>query len=273
VLLLALGPDYGKPIFEELDELEVKPAVARHGPPWPDHPGNARRPDDRVRHHHFLQRHAIGQYRHHRAPAAELPAAGRGRFDHGRDPRPGRPQHVGKALQRAGRRSRQPISRTNIPRPSPWCCPRSPPTTRPRCSPCCPKSWRWTWCSACSALDPVQKEILEKIETTLRTEFMSTLSHTKRRDSHEQMAEIFNSFDRQTEARFITTLEEHNRDDAERIKALMFTFEDLAGWKPRRSRRCSEDGQEGTGAGAQGRQRHNQGNLLQQHVRPRRPSC
>jgi len=76
-------------------------------------------------------------------------------------------------------------------------------------------------------LDPVQKEILEKIETTLRTEFMSTLSHSKRRDSHEQMAEIFNSFDRQTEARFITALEENSRDDAERIKALMFTFEDL----------------------------------------------
>ena len=77
-------------------------------------------------------------------------------------------------------------------------------------------------------LDPVQKEILEKIEATLRTEFMSTLNHTKRRDSHEQMAEIFNAFDRQTEARFITTLEETSRDDAERIKALMFTFEDLA---------------------------------------------
>jgi len=78
------------------------------------------------------------------------------------------------------------------------------------------------------ALETVQKEILEKIETTLRTEFMSTLNHSKRRDSHEQMAEIFNSFDRQTEARFITTLEEHNREDAERIKSLMFTFEDLA---------------------------------------------
>lgn len=78
------------------------------------------------------------------------------------------------------------------------------------------------------ALDPVQKDILEKIETTLRTEFMSTLSHTQRRDSHEQMAEIFNSFDRQTEARFITTLEERDREGAERIKALMFTFEDLA---------------------------------------------
>jgi flagellar motor switch protein FliG len=78
------------------------------------------------------------------------------------------------------------------------------------------------------ALDPVQKEILEKIETTLRTEFMSTLSHTKRRDSHEQMAEIFNAFDRQTEVRFITTLEERDREGAERIKALMFTFEDLS---------------------------------------------
>ena len=77
-------------------------------------------------------------------------------------------------------------------------------------------------------LDPVQKEILEKIETTLRTEFMSTLSTTKRRDSHEQMAEIFNSFDRQTESRFITSLEEIDRDGAERIKALMFTFEDLS---------------------------------------------
>jgi flagellar motor switch protein FliG len=78
------------------------------------------------------------------------------------------------------------------------------------------------------SLDPVQKEILEKIESTLRTEFMSTLSHSKRRDSHEQMAEIFNAFDRQTEARFITSLEASDREGAERIKSLMFTFEDLA---------------------------------------------
>ncbi len=77
------------------------------------------------------------------------------------------------------------------------------------------------------SIDPVQKEILEKIEATLRTEFMSTLSHTQRRDSHEQMADIFNAFDRQTEARFMTALEEINRDSAERIKGLMFTFDDL----------------------------------------------
>jgi len=69
--------------------------------------------------------------------------------------------------------------------------------------------------------------VLDKVEQTLRVEFMSNLSHTSRRDAHELMAEIFNSFDRQTEARFLTALEEDNREAAERIKSLMFTFEDL----------------------------------------------
>jgi len=41
------------------------------------------------------------------------------------------------------------------------------------------------------------------------------------------MAEIFNNFDRQTESRFLTALEERNRESAERIRALMFVFEDL----------------------------------------------
>ncbi|MEM6382017.1 MAG: flagellar motor switch protein FliG [Pseudomonadota bacterium] len=76
-------------------------------------------------------------------------------------------------------------------------------------------------------MQSVQKEILDKVEETLRTEFMSNLSHTRRRDSHETMAEIFNNFDRQTEAKFLATLEEDNRESAEKIKALMFTFEDL----------------------------------------------
>lgn len=76
-------------------------------------------------------------------------------------------------------------------------------------------------------MDAVQKDVLEKVEQTLRVEFMSNLSHTTRRDSHELMAEIFNNFDRQTEARFITALEEENRDSADKIKTLMFTFDDL----------------------------------------------
>jgi flagellar motor switch protein FliG len=77
-------------------------------------------------------------------------------------------------------------------------------------------------------MEAVQKEVLDGVERTLRTEFFSSLARTNRRDSHELIAEIFNSLDRNTENRFITALEERNRDSAERIKALMFTFEDLA---------------------------------------------
>jgi flagellar motor switch protein FliG len=76
-------------------------------------------------------------------------------------------------------------------------------------------------------MEAVQKEVLDKVEQTLRVEFMSNLSHTTRRDAHELMADIFNSFDRQTEARFLAALEENNRESAEKIKSLMFTFEDL----------------------------------------------
>ncbi len=81
-------------------------------------------------------------------------------------------------------------------------------------------------------MEPVQRDILDKIEQTLRTEFMSNLARTSKRDSHELMADIFNSFDRQTEARFIGALEERNREAAERIRALMFVFEDLSKLDP-----------------------------------------
>jgi flagellar motor switch protein FliG len=81
-------------------------------------------------------------------------------------------------------------------------------------------------------MESVQKDILDKVEKTLRVEFMSNLARTAKRDSHEHMAEIFNNFDRQTESRFLTALEERSRDSAERIKALMFTFEDLGKLDP-----------------------------------------
>ncbi len=76
-------------------------------------------------------------------------------------------------------------------------------------------------------MEPVQKEVLGGIEQTLRNEFMSNLARTNRRDRHELMAEIFNNFDRGTEGRFMSSLEDRNREASERIKALMFTFEDL----------------------------------------------
>jgi flagellar motor switch protein FliG len=81
-------------------------------------------------------------------------------------------------------------------------------------------------------MESVQKEILDDVERTLRSEFMSNLARTTRRDPHEAMAEIFNSLDRTTEGRFISALEERNRDSAERIKAMMFTFEDLGRLDP-----------------------------------------
>ena len=76
-------------------------------------------------------------------------------------------------------------------------------------------------------MEAVQKEVLESVEKTLRSEFMTNLARTQRRDTHELMADIFNNLDRNTENRFITALEERNRESAERIKALMFTFDDL----------------------------------------------
>jgi flagellar motor switch protein FliG len=81
-------------------------------------------------------------------------------------------------------------------------------------------------------MEAVQKEVLDDVERTLRTEFMSNLARTSRRDAHEMMADIFNNLDRASESRFITALEERNRDSAEKIKALMFTFEDLGRLDP-----------------------------------------
>jgi len=76
-------------------------------------------------------------------------------------------------------------------------------------------------------MEAVQKEVLDDVERTLRNEFFTSLARTNRRDAHELIAEIFNSLDRNTETRFIAALEERNRDSAEKIKSLMFTFEDL----------------------------------------------
>jgi flagellar motor switch protein FliG len=76
-------------------------------------------------------------------------------------------------------------------------------------------------------MESVQREVLDGVESTLRNEFMSNLARSTRRDAHEMMAEIFNNLDRQAEQRFISALEERNREAAERIKSLMFTFDDL----------------------------------------------
>ncbi len=77
-------------------------------------------------------------------------------------------------------------------------------------------------------MEAVKKEVLDGIEKTLRTEFMTNLAKTQRRDSHEMLAEIFNNFDRATETKFMGQLEQRNPESAEKVRSLMFTFEDLA---------------------------------------------
>lgn len=76
-------------------------------------------------------------------------------------------------------------------------------------------------------MDSVKKEVLDGVEKTLRAEFISTLAKTQKQDSNEIMAEIFNNFDRSNEAKFMGMLEERIPESAEKIKSLMFTFDDL----------------------------------------------
>lgn len=76
-------------------------------------------------------------------------------------------------------------------------------------------------------MEAIQKEVLDDVERTLRTEFMANLARTQRRDSHELIAEIFNNLDRNVEGRIMQSLEQTTPDSAEKIRSLMFTFEDL----------------------------------------------
>lgn len=76
-------------------------------------------------------------------------------------------------------------------------------------------------------MDNVPREVLAAVEDSLKSEFMRNLAQKNTRDSHELMAEIFNNFDRTNEQRFMGMLEKKHPQDAERIRALMFTFDDI----------------------------------------------
>jgi flagellar motor switch protein FliG len=65
------------------------------------------------------------------------------------------------------------------------------------------------------------------VEQTLRNEFMRNLSAKSKRDSHELLAEVFNNFDRTNEAKFMDMLQKYSPKDADHVRSLMFTFEDL----------------------------------------------
>jgi len=81
-------------------------------------------------------------------------------------------------------------------------------------------------------MEVVQKDILEEVERTLRQEFMTNLARTQKKDSHELIADIFNNMERAVETRFMEELEKSAPDSAEKIRSLMFTFEDLINLDP-----------------------------------------
>jgi flagellar motor switch protein FliG len=81
-------------------------------------------------------------------------------------------------------------------------------------------------------METVQKDVINQVEQTLKSEFMTNLSRSQKRDPHEAMAELFNSLDRSTEEAMLNALDNKAPESAERIRALMFTFEDLSNLLP-----------------------------------------
>ena len=175
VLLLALGPDFGKPILEELDEMEIRQlsrAMVRLGPITQDMldtllvefvtrissngtiAGNSDTTERLLL--SFLPQDRVDSIMEEiRGPA------GRNMWE--------------KLSQRAGGRARQ-LPQERIP------ADHRRGAVQDRHRPCRQGAGRPARRTgdgsgaAHAALDPVQKDILEKIETTLRTEFMSTLA-------------------------------------------------------------------------------------------------
>lgn len=225
-LLLALGPDFGRPILEELDEIEIRQlsrAMVRLGPITQDMLDELL--TDFVMHVSSTGAMSGNTDTTERLLLSFLP-----------------PDRVDQIMEEirgpAGRNIWEKLSnvqedilasylKNEYPQTIAVVLTKIAPDHASRVLSVLPEELAMDVVQRMLSIDPVQKDILEKIEATLRTEFMSTLSHTQRRDSHEQMADIFNAFDRQTEARFMTALEDINRESAERIKGLMFTFDDL----------------------------------------------
>lgn len=76
-------------------------------------------------------------------------------------------------------------------------------------------------------METVTREVLDEIERVLRSEFMNSLYKQTKYDPHEAMSEIFNGFSKQTSERYLSLLKERNLESAEKIRSLMFQFDDL----------------------------------------------
>jgi flagellar motor switch protein FliG len=76
-------------------------------------------------------------------------------------------------------------------------------------------------------MESVKKEVIEDIENNLRNEFITNTARGAKKDNFEVVAEIFNHFDRSSEVSFMHKLEKISPETAQKVKSLMFTFEDI----------------------------------------------
>lgn len=74
----------------------------------------------------------------------------------------------------------------------------------------------------------VPREILDRIDQTLRSEFIATLARQRRRNPIEQLADILNHVGKDDEGRFLRAIGIQDSDAEARIRATMFSFEKFA---------------------------------------------
>lgn len=77
------------------------------------------------------------------------------------------------------------------------------------------------------SMDTVKKDVIESIEKTLRTEFVTDSGSMQKYDNNHLVAEIFNYFGKQSEEKFMEMLVQYDEDAAGKIKRLMFKFKDI----------------------------------------------
>ncbi len=214
VLMLALGDQYGGKIWELLDDDELRELSIVMSTLGTVEILAGRRPPARIRQPPVRLRLADGQLRSDRTPAVSIPCR-----------RIASAASWTRSAAPAGRNMWEKLSnvqedvlanylKNEYPQTIAVVLSKLRPEHSARVLAILPEDIALDVVNRMLRMEAIQKEVIDRVEQTLRTEFMSNISKSRRRDAHEVMAEIFNNFDRQTETRFLTSLEEDNRDSA-----------------------------------------------------------
>ena len=81
-------------------------------------------------------------------------------------------------------------------------------------------------------ISSVKREVLDRVETILRSELITTIDKPHHKNSLETIADIFHSLDKENENKYMSILEKHAKEAAKKIKDLMFTFDDILNLTP-----------------------------------------